>query len=283
MATILRVATANILSDQSRWVERREVLLAGLAGVGADVIALQEVRDPLTGGNARWLADALGGYEVRACAKAGRRSRREGLAVLSRLPVAGDEVLDLGSQRRVAQFVRVEAGGRPVAVVNGHYHFPVGAHRAQVRQVGRVLERVRGLEPGTAVVACGDFNATPEAPAVALMRSAFTSAHRARHGREPAFTCPTPLISGGRVRRAVTRGLLGLFAAQPSDLWRATLDYLFVGPEFRVVDCRIILDQPDPDDPTLYASDHFGLLATLELGGDPPGRMDHDQGLGATS
>lgn len=267
MTTIIRVATVNILQDQSRWGERREVLRGGLAGVGADVIALQEVRDPLGGGNARWLADALGGYEVRACAKAGRGGRREGLAVLSRLPVAGDEVLDLGSQRRVAQLVRVEAGGRPVVVVNGHYQFPVGAHRAQVRQVGRVLERVRGLGPGAAVVACGDFNATPESPAIAAMRGAFTSAHRAHHGREPDFTCPTPLINGGRIRRRATRGLLGVLGVRPSDVWRATLDYLFVGPGVRVVDCRVILDQPDLNDPTLYASDHFGLAATLEIGG----------------
>ena len=63
--------------------------------------------------------------------------------------------------------------------------------------------------------------------------------------------------------------LLRLAAARPSDLWRGTLDYLFVDPATRVVDCHLILDRPHPDDPTLYASDHFGLAATLELGDGP--------------
>ena len=264
--TTLRVATINILINQSRWHERRDLLRRGLAAVDADVIALQEVRDPAGGGNAHWLAAELGGYAVAACPKAGRGSRREGIAVLSRLPIAGHEVVDLGSQRRVAQFVRVAVAGRPVVVINGHYQFPVGAHRAQTRQVGRVLERVRALGPGVRAVACGDFNATPRSPAIALMRTAFTSAHHARHGREPDYTCPTGLINGGRARRALTRGLLRLAAVRPSDLWRGTLDYLFVDPATRVVDCHLILDRPHPDDPTLYASDHFGLAATLDFG-----------------
>jgi hypothetical protein len=40
-----------------------------------------------------------------------------------------------------------------------------------------------------------------------------------------------------------------------------------------VVDCRVILDRPSPDDPTLYPSDHLGLAATLEMAPpDPDGR-----------
>src|SRR5439155_1765390 len=83
--------------------------------------------------------------------------------------------------------------GRPLILVNGHSYWPVGADSAQVRQVGRVLDRVKALEPGTSVIACGDFNATPGSGAITLMRQTFASAHQARHGREPDFTCPTPL------------------------------------------------------------------------------------------
>ena len=32
-----------------------------------------------------------------------------------------------------------------------------------------------------------------------------------------------------------------------------------------LVECGVILDRPTPDDPTLYASDHLGLAATLEV------------------
>jgi endonuclease/exonuclease/phosphatase family metal-dependent hydrolase len=265
MGTVIRVATVNILNDQSRWAERRTLLVQGLATLTPDLIALQEVTDPLGTSTAHWLADELGGYSVHVCPKTGWGRKREGIVVLSRLPVEGHEVLDLRSQQRTAQFVRVRTGGRPVVLVNGHYYWPVGADSAQVRQVGLVLDRVKALEPGTSVIACGDFNATPGSRAIALMSETFRSAHLVSNGREPDFTCPTPLISGGRVRRMATRGLRRLFSTQPGDLWRGSLDYIFVSPDVRVAECGVILDRPSPHDPTLYASDHLGLAATLEI------------------
>ena len=252
----------------------------GLDALSPDLIALQEVTDPLGASTAHWLAGELGGYSVHVCPKTGWGRSREGIAVLSRLPVEGHEILDLGSQQRTAQFVRVRAGGRPVVLVNGHYHWLPGAHAARVRQVGRVLDRVEALDPATAVVACGDFNGTPGSPAIALMRRAFASAHEARHGREPDFTCPTPLVSGGRVRGAVTRCLLRLFTNRPGGPWRGTLDYIFVSPNVRVVECEVFLDRPSPDDPTLYASDHLGLAATLEI---PPVEGSGRAGRSCTS
>ncbi len=265
MDTIVRLATVNIYRDRSRWQERRRILARELSALSLDLVALQEVTDPLGLSTAHWLAGELGGYSVHVCPKTGSGRQKEGIAVLSRLPVEGHEVLDLGSQQRTAQIVRVRVGDTAVFLVNGHYYWPVGAHSAQVKQVGRVLDRIRSLDPGSVVIVCGDFNATPVCRSIALMRQTFLSAHEARNGREPAFTCPTPLISGGRVRRVVTRGLCRLFSIVPSDLWRGTLDYIFVSPGIRVIECDLILDRPSPEDPTLYASDHFGLAAALAI------------------
>lgn len=265
MGTIIRVATVNILNDLSRWDARRTLLARGSDALSPDLIALQEVTDPLGRSTAHWLAGELGGYSVHVCPKSGWGRKREGIAVLSRLPVEGHEALDLRSQQRMAQFVRVRAGGSPVVLVNGHYHWLPGAHAARVRQIGRVLDRVHALDPGTAVVACGDFNGTPGSPAIALMRQVFISAHEANHGSEPEYTCPTPLVSGDRVRGAITRGLLRLFTNRPDGLWRGALDYIFVSPDVRVVECGVFLDCPSPEDHTLYASDHLGLAASLEI------------------
>lgn len=262
METMIRLVTVNILNDLSRWAERRTLLAHGLNALSPDLIALQEVTDPPGLSTAHWLADELGAYSVHVCPKTGWSRKREGIAVLSRLPVEGHEILDLRSQQRTAQFIRVRADGRPVVLVNGHYYFPVGAHSAQVRQVEQVLDRVKALDPDTSVIACGDFNATPSSRSIALMRQTFDSAYRVRHGREPDFTCPTALVSGGRPRRAFTGGLLKLFSIEPSDLWRGTLDYIFVSPNIRVVECDVVFDHPSPDDPTLYPSDHFGLAAS---------------------
>jgi endonuclease/exonuclease/phosphatase family metal-dependent hydrolase len=265
MGTILRVATVNICRDQSRWPERRNLLAHGLADLSLDLIALQEVADPLGASTAHWLADQLGGYSVHVCPKAGWGRNWEGIAVLSRLPVEGHEILDLRGQQRTAQFVHVRVGGQPIVLVNGHYYWPVGAHSAQVKQVGRVLEQIASFDPGLAFIVCGDFNATPNGRSIALVRRALVSAHQARHGREPDSTYPTSLVSGGRIRRAITSGFYRLLSNGPSDIWRGTLDYIFVSPEIAVIECGVILDRPSSGDPTLYASDHFGLAATLEI------------------
>ena len=231
MGTMLRVATINVFNDLSRWHDRRCLLVQGLNEFSPDLIALQEVTEPLGHGTAHWLAAELGGYSVHVCPKSGWSRKREGVAVLSRLPVDEHEILDLGSQQRTAQLVFVRIEGHPVVFCNGHYHWPPGAHAARVRQVERLLERIESLDPEVAVIACGDFNGTPGSPAIVSLRRVFASAHEARHGTKPEYTFPTPLVSGHRVREAATRRLLRLFTNRPGDSWRGTLDYIFREPK----------------------------------------------------
>jgi endonuclease/exonuclease/phosphatase family metal-dependent hydrolase len=270
MGTILRAATVNLLNDLTRWTERRSLLADGLAPLALDLIGLQEVTSPLGESTAHWLAGELGGYSVHVSPKTGWGRKQEGIAVLCRLPVEGYEVLDLGSQERTAQVVSVRSGGRPIVFINGHYHWLPGAHGPRVRQVERVLRRADAFLPDIPVIACGDFNGLPGSPAIALMRHSFASAHEAVHGLEPDFTCPTALTSGHAARSAVARGLLRLFSNRPDGPWRGTLDYIFVSPGIRVLQCGVILDRPSPGDPTLFASDHLGVAATLEI--PPPSK-----------
>jgi endonuclease/exonuclease/phosphatase family metal-dependent hydrolase len=199
------------------------------------------------------------------CPKSGWGRKWEGIAVLSRLPVARHEILDLRSQQRTAQLVEVKVGGCPFVLVNGHFYWLPGLHGARVRQVRRLLAWVATVIPGTPVIVCGDFNAIPGSPEITLMKEIFTSAHETVHGCEPRYTCPTPLVCGGRVRGPVTRTLLRLFSNTPGKPWRDTLDYIFVSPGVSVLTCDLFLDRPSPQDPTLYASDHFGLAATVAI------------------
>ncbi len=279
MRPVLRVATVNLLNDRSRWIERRRLLLAELREHELDLVALQEVTNPLGDSSAHWLAGELGGYSVHVCPKAGWSRSREGIALLSRLPVEGHETIALGSQERTAQLIRVrvaarsDSGGRPVIVANTHLIWPAFLHGTRVRQVERLIawvESVRAREgENAAVVIGGDFNATPGSPTIEWMRRSYRSAHEAVHGREPEFTCPTPLVVGGRIRRTADRAVLRLMTNRPGTTWRNTLDYLFVSPDVRVVDCGVFLDRPDPDDPTLFASDHLGVVATLDVSARP--------------
>ncbi len=255
----MRIGTINILNDRSRWPDRRGLLAAQLAEANLDVICLQEVTDPLgPTSTAAWLAKELGAYEVSICPQSGWRRTREGLAILSRFRVEEHRTIDLGSQCRTAQAVRL-GGDRPLVVANVHLLWPPGADGAQIRQVDRMLD---WLPADVDVVLCGDFNALPGSKTVARIRSGLRSAHATRHGREPEFTCPTPLEPGGRAKAFATR-LVYRLAGRPGRPWRGTLDYVFHSPGLEIEDCRVFLDRPDEGDPTLFASDHLGLVVRV--------------------
>ena len=185
--------------------------------------------------------------------------------MLSRLPVTRHEILDLRSQQRTAQLVEVQVDGCHLVFVNGHFYWAPGAHGARVRQVRTMLAWVAAVAPGTPVIVCGDFNAVPGSPTITMMKETFASALERAHGCEPSYTCPTPLVCGGRVRGPVTRTVLRLFSNTPGEPWRGTLDYIFVSPGVSVIRCELFLDRPSAQDATLYASDHFGLAATLAI------------------
>lgn len=44
------------------------------------------------------------------------------------------------------------------------------------------------------------------------------------------------------------------------------LDYIWVRGPIATESCRVVFDRPAVGDPTLYPSDHFGLIARLRLG-----------------
>jgi endonuclease/exonuclease/phosphatase family metal-dependent hydrolase len=259
----LTVVTLNLLRELERWPERRALVVQGLAEQNADLIALQEVALPED--TAQWLADELGGYQVWLCPKTGVRARREAIAILSRLPVEDQATLDLKTQWRVAHYVRVRVAGRPLVFCNGHYFWKPLESEQRVHQVRRLLDWLGALPAEWPVIAVGDFNGTPGSRALQLMRTRFASAHAAQHGREPEWTCPTPLGYAGWAHW-VKSYALSVLANRRLKLWRGTLDYIFVNAPIRVRACRVILDQPAPHDPTLYPSDHLGLAATLEVG-----------------
>ena len=97
----------------------------------------------------------------------------------------------------------------------------------------------------------GDFNAEPDEPTYARMVEAgFRSAYADANGREPDITWPSGLQA----------------PAMDTDGPPGCLDYIWARGAVRVIDARLAFDRPHPDDPTLYPSDHVGLLAHLEIG-----------------
>ena len=190
---------------------------------------------------------------------------RSGIAILSRHPFVRQEMLDLGSQGRVAQWVQVQINEQPFVLCNGHYYWYPGAHPERDRQVQKVLDGLGQLTPDLPIAVVGDFNGTPETSAIALMRQSFTSAYAAAHqGQEPDYTCPTPLVQRSWKKR-FRHTLRNLLVHRTLKPWQGTLDYIFVNRHLQVEDCQLILNHPAAHSPTLYPSDHFGLMAQLKV------------------
>ena len=245
----MRLVTLNVRNTADRWAERRSLLARQLAALAPDVVALQELRT--WPDQARWIVEAVergsGGrlrYAVHRRPKAGPWGLWEGLAVLTRIPVAATASVGLGSHARVAQRVTVRVpGGGFLDVYNTHLA-PAG-ETVRRAQAARLLAWVDARRP--AVVA-GDFNARPGSPTIELLSRRLRSAHAEVHGAEPARTVPTPLRGGATGGGSV-------------------LDYVFVSDGVDVLDARVVFDEVDAADPTLAASDHFGVSATLAVTG----------------
>ena len=250
MATTISVATLNCRNRSDRWPQRRHLLLEQLARLQPDVIGLQELRRwPNQGGwITRRLNEASPGshYRIHPAHKTGVFGVWEGIAILTRLPIVGTEWLDLDGDHRVACFARVDL---PDGGVLDAYctHLPARARNEELRtaQAGRILDWM-DARPGTPKVLVGDLNAQPHSPTVAALRERLRSAYAVVHGREPEATTPTPL-----------RG--------PPSRAGVVIDYLFVNELVEVLDASVTFDRSHQEDARLFASDHYGLAATIAV------------------
>ncbi|HEV2759642.1 MAG TPA: endonuclease/exonuclease/phosphatase family protein [Acidimicrobiales bacterium] len=243
----MRIATLNLRNTADRWPERRHLLVRQLVDLAPDVIGVQELR--VVPDQARWLVRAVarqsaGGLRYRAYrqTKGGVAGLWEGIGVLAAARVVATAGLDLGAQARVAQrvTVRMPQGGL-LDIYNTH--LGLGGEVLRAAQAQRILDWMDRRPPLPAVL-MGDLNARPGSPTIELLSTRLRSAHLVAHGQEPARTVPTPLR---------------LWATGDGSV----LDYVFVNDRLEVRDARIVFDQCDDHDPTLVASDHYGLSVTV--------------------
>jgi endonuclease/exonuclease/phosphatase family metal-dependent hydrolase len=253
MTAGLRVATLNLRNIADRWSERLPLLLSDMAALQPDLLGLQECVFAV---NQDRLLGAAG--EGRYGSHRGWAGRPEyGNAILVREPLAGSgpERLDLGERRSALRIV-VPTGDAAGAihelafVVTHLHHVPAdeGIREAQARALVAWLAE-RPAEGGTIVV--GDFNAEPvEATYRVMVDAGFRSAHAEANGAEPAVTWPSGIQAPG----------------MDEDGDPGCLDYIWLTGSLRATACRLAFDRPAVGDPTLYPSDHLGLLADVRVG-----------------
>jgi endonuclease/exonuclease/phosphatase family metal-dependent hydrolase len=254
------------------WERRRPVIAETLRGLRPDVVALQEVP---VGGGTDVVESLLGdGYHVRGFSRVAEDG--VGGALATRWPQRVVEEIDQRCTARAESFpwcatliVRVET---PVGVVLIAHHkpsWPFGYELERQRQAvaaARVLERhAVGVDH---VIVLGDFDATPDAASMRFWRGrqpvdeisvCYQDAWETVHPGEPGFTftAGNPLVRAGEVATAVSR----------------RIDYILVrsgihGPTLRVRSCELVLDRPVDG---VWASDHFGVVADLDLPEHAPG------------
>jgi len=246
----LLVATLNIRNLADRWAERLPLLLADMAALQPDVLGMQEVVYPLQ--QDRLIgAGGEGRYESFR-AWAGRPEY--GNAMLVREPFAGSvgdtERLELGLNRSALRLVLPVGGARVLLAVTHLHHVP-DDEAIRDDQARQLLEWLDAAPTTDAQVVVGDFNAEPEEPAIGRIRDAgFRSSYAEANGADPDVTWPSGLQAPG----------------MDTDGDPGCLDYIWIRGAARAASARLAWDRPAIGDPTLYPSDHIGLIAELAIG-----------------
>jgi endonuclease/exonuclease/phosphatase family metal-dependent hydrolase len=245
----LHVATLNILNLADRWFERLPLILADMAALQPDLLGLQEVvyvlqQDRLIGAAGEGRYGAVRGW-------AGRPEYGNSLLVREPLVATEVERVDLGHDRAAHRALVRLPGGGSVLVVVTHLHHLGPDEEIRDRQAAAILSWLADAPAADATILMGDFNADPAEPAPVRLRAAgFRSAYEEATGAEPAVTWPSGLQA----------------PAMDTDGEPECLDYIWLRGAVRVVSARLVFDRPDPEDPTIYPSDHLGIAAQLEIG-----------------
>ena len=248
----LTIATLNLRNLADRWDERLPLLLADMAAIQPDLLGLQEVVYPLQQDR---LIGAAGERHYEAYrAWAGRPEYGNALLAERSMAVSDPERLDLGTNRSALRAV-VNHGGSRILVAVTHLHHRPADEAIRDDQARRLLEWL-GAGPQTeAQIAVGDFNAEPDEPAAERIRAdGFRSAYALANGADPEVTWPSGLQA----------------PAMDTDGDPGCLDYIWVRGAIRVDGARLAFDRPAVGDPTLYPSDHLGLIAELSIGRPDP-------------
>lgn len=246
----LTLATFNIRNINDRYEERKPLLAAGFASLKADIAGLQEVvfSEPRQDD---FLSAQLPERHYRSFDARMERIPMAGCATLVGVgDVVSHEELRLSTGRVALRVLVALPGQRMLWFANTHLHHVPADAAVREEQALAILAWMADAPGANATVVVGDFNAPPfEAAYAAMLNGGFASAYYEVHDDEPAVTWP----SGIQAETMDTDG-------DPN-----CLDYIWVKGEIGVLSARVACNEAAPGDSTLYPSDHFALVADVEV------------------
>lgn len=246
----LIVGTLNLRNIADRWSERLPLLLADMAALQPDLLGLQECVFAVQ--QDRVLAASGAAHYAIHRGWAGRPEYGNSILVRDRLESGVPERLELGRNRSALAVEVGTPGGSRLTFAVTHLHHVPADEDVRAEQAGSVVDWLAAVTGPLVVV--GDFNAEPVEAAYRLMAEAgFRSAHLEANGAEPAVTWPSGIVAPGA----------------DDDGQPGCLDYIWLRGPVRGASARLAFDRPAADDPTLYPSDHFGLVARVRIGDGP--------------
>jgi endonuclease/exonuclease/phosphatase family metal-dependent hydrolase len=256
----IRVLTLNIYSPGNPdWERRRPALHAGIRALDPDLVALQEVVDPV---------DLLG-PDYALAPHSGRSDDGVGAVLASRWPIEAVHEQDLHVTGRTKAFPWAAAVAAEIASPLGRLLF---VHHKPSYQLGWSLERERQAVAAARlaeelagradhVILAGDLDDTPDSASIRFwtgkqsldgLSVRYEDTWYAAHGDAPGLTFDprNPLVPSGTM---------------PLDRGRR-IDYVMVrcgthGPTLDVAACELALAEPTADG--VWPSDHFGVVADL--------------------
>lgn len=277
MAAAIEVVTINFWGTEAPLDARLALAEAQLRALAPDVIGMQEVR-PLDGRAGRTTADVLGDalgmhrvYEVSLTWAdddffPGHPGGSEGLAILSRHPIAEHRVTRLPEERateaRILLSAKIEHPAGALWFHTTHLHYRLDDGVAREKQVVAIDDVVRSIDSDRPQIVCGDFNATPDHDEIRFLRGLTTLAGRRTHYQDAWLRVhPDERGHTWSSENEHTRPLRSL------DIDRR-IDYVLVTTRKKdgrgtVEDCRVVLTDRGPGD--ICASDHYGVWARVRV------------------
>jgi endonuclease/exonuclease/phosphatase family metal-dependent hydrolase len=254
------VLSLNILHGFPRfkYLDRRlDLIVTEIGRLDADIVCLQEVPwAPTTGNAAQYLARRTGQNHVYVRANGNRWAIlfEEGEAILSRYPLRDPAVIELEPQastfeHRVALRATADTPWGPISIVVTHLtHGDIQVNQGQVAALASFVGSARSYP----TLVAGDLNATPNTPQIEALALDWIDTYQTARPESPGPTC-----------------CLDNLHQEPPGLLEKRIDYVFLAPgpgqDLRIVDSQRVLTQPFPlAGGWLWASDHVGLLTTLE-------------------